>query len=35
MPVKSEATWRLKDGDFTWYKLQITDIRFNVPAENE
>jgi hypothetical protein len=29
VPVRSAATWKLKDGDFTWYKLQITDIRYN------
>lgn len=29
MPVKSEVTWKLKSGDYTWYKLEITDIAFN------
>jgi hypothetical protein len=29
IPVKSEATWKLKTGDFTWYKLQITQIEYN------
>jgi hypothetical protein len=25
---KSEVTWKLKDGDFTWLKLEITDIEY-------
>jgi hypothetical protein len=29
MPVKSEATWKLNNGDFTWYKLEITEVHFN------
>lgn len=29
IPVKSEATWKLKEGDFTWYKLEITAIAYN------
>jgi hypothetical protein len=29
MPVESEVTWKLKEGDFTWYKLKITDLTFN------
>ncbi|MDQ3844378.1 MAG: hypothetical protein M3342_10240 [Bacteroidota bacterium] len=32
MPVKSEATWKLKSGDFTWYKLEITDVEYNHPT---
>ncbi|MHA4847347.1 DUF6920 family protein [Flavitalea antarctica] len=31
MPVKSEATWKLKAGDFTWYKLEITDVEYHKP----
>lgn len=31
MPVTSEATWKLKEGDFTWYKLQITELEYNKP----
>lgn len=31
MPVKSEATWKLKAGDFTWYKLEITEVEYNKP----
>jgi hypothetical protein len=31
MPVKSEATWKLHQGDFTWYKLEITEIEYNKP----
>lgn len=29
VPVKSAVTWKLHEGDFTWYKLQITDIEYN------
>ncbi|MDX1941538.1 MAG: DUF6544 family protein [Saprospiraceae bacterium] len=29
IPIKSEVTWKLKEGDFTWYKLEITDITYN------
>lgn len=28
IPCRSEVTWKLKDGDYTWLKLEITDIRF-------
>ncbi|AFH47838.1 Hypothetical protein IALB_0126 [Ignavibacterium album JCM 16511] len=29
IPVKGEATWKLDDGDFTWYKLEIYDVKYN------
>jgi len=29
IPVKGEATWKLDDGDFTWYKLEIYDVVYN------
>ncbi len=29
VPHKSEITWKLKGGDFTWLKLEITDIQCN------
>lgn len=29
IPHKSEVTWRLKAGDYTWLKLEITDIQYN------
>lgn len=29
IPAGSEVTWKLKEGDFTWFKLEITDIRYN------
>lgn len=31
IPVKGEATWKLEDGDFTWYKLKIYDVEYNLP----
>jgi len=27
--AKSTITWKLKDGDFNWYKLEILDIKYN------
>lgn len=30
IPVKGEATWKLDDGDFTWYKLEIFDVEYNI-----
>jgi len=29
MPVQSEVTWKLADGDYTWLKLEITEISYN------
>lgn len=29
MPVKLEVTWQLKNGDFTWYKLEIDQVEYN------
>ncbi len=29
MPVASEVTWKLKEGDFTWYKLEISAVDYN------
>ena len=29
IPVKGEATWKLDEGDFTWYKLEIFDVVYN------
>lgn len=28
IPVKGEATWKLDEGDFTWYKLEIYDVSY-------
>lgn len=30
MPVKSEVMWKLKEGDFTWFKIELTEIEYNV-----
>lgn len=30
--ARASATWRLKEGDFTWYRLDVTDIRYNEAA---
>ncbi|GEO07106.1 hypothetical protein AAE02nite_47700 [Adhaeribacter aerolatus] len=29
VPTKSDVTWKLKTGDFTWFKLEVTDVIFN------
>ncbi len=29
VPTKGEVTWKLDDGDFTWYRFEITDIEYN------
>jgi hypothetical protein len=29
IPTKSSVTWKLKEGDFTWYKLEIDDVKYN------
>jgi hypothetical protein len=29
IPVKLEATWKLENSDWTWLKLEITDIEYN------
>jgi hypothetical protein len=31
IPLKGEVTWNLASGDFTWIKLKITEINYNVP----
>lgn len=28
-PSKMTATWRLDEGDWTWLKLEVTDLKFN------
>lgn len=30
IPVECEATWELENGKWTWLKLEITDIQYNV-----
>lgn len=29
IPRKSTVTWKLKTGDFTWLRLEITDVKYN------
>ena len=31
IPQKSEVTWKLKDGDFTWLKLELETVEYNNP----
>ncbi len=33
IPVKMEATWKLDGGDWTWLKIEITDIEYNKTIE--
>lgn len=32
VPAKMTATWKLNEGDWTWLKLEITDIKYNENA---
>lgn len=34
IPTKSQVTWKLEDGDYTWFKLEITDIKYNENFES-
>lgn len=29
IPAKSTVTWKLEQGDFTWLRLEITDLQYN------
>jgi len=29
IPIKSEITWQLSSGDFTWYKIEIENLKYN------
>jgi len=29
IPARFSVTWHLKNGDFTWYKMELSDIRYN------
>ncbi len=29
IPTRSTVTWKLKEGDFTWYELEITKVEYN------
>ena len=29
VPARAEVTWKLKEGDFTWFKLEIKELAFN------
>ena len=31
VPVESEVTWHLMEGDFTWFKLMITELDYHKP----
>jgi hypothetical protein len=30
VPNKSEVTWKLSTGDFTWLEVEVTDIEYNI-----
>jgi hypothetical protein len=32
IPIECEASWTLEDGKWTWLKLKITDIQYDVKA---
>ena len=29
VPARSTITWKLKEGDYTWFRMEISDIQFN------
>ena len=29
IPTQGEVTWKLDDGNFTWFKFDITEIEYN------
>ncbi|GAA4941166.1 hypothetical protein GCM10023314_12670 [Algibacter agarivorans] len=29
IPYKYEVSWQLKEGDFNWLNLEITDLEYN------
>jgi hypothetical protein len=31
IPYKSKVIWKLKEGDFNWAKMELTDLEFNKP----
>ncbi|PKP52583.1 MAG: hypothetical protein CVT92_08085 [Bacteroidetes bacterium HGW-Bacteroidetes-1] len=33
VPAQMEATWKLKEGDWTWLKLNITELKYNVTRQ--
>jgi len=32
IPTKGEVTWKLDDGDFTWYQFEVKQVEFNKPV---
>ncbi|TYO94448.1 DUF6544 family protein [Desulfallas thermosapovorans] len=32
VPGKGEVTWKLKTGDFTWYRLELEELQYNHPV---
>ncbi|GAA4436979.1 hypothetical protein GCM10023188_30660 [Pontibacter saemangeumensis] len=32
IPYQNEVTWKLKTGDFTWLKLELTEVQYNRAA---
>lgn len=32
IPTKGEVIWKLKSGDFSWYRFEVTDIEYNKPV---
>ncbi|MDO1446717.1 hypothetical protein Q0590_10670 [Rhodocytophaga aerolata] len=35
IPAKSQVTWKLKEGDFTWFKLEIEEVDYNPDTRPE
>lgn len=35
VPVNMSVTWKFKEGDFTWYRLKIKEINYNIKKEEK
>ncbi|QTA37473.1 hypothetical protein JYK00_06970 [Thermosipho ferrireducens] len=33
IPTVFSVTWKLKEGDFTWYKFEVTNVKYNLPPK--
>jgi len=32
VPTRGDVTWKLKTGDFHWYRFEVEDMEFNKPV---
>lgn len=33
VPSNLQATWKLEEGDWTWLKMEVKEVRYNVPGQ--